>query len=59
MDSSTNTCIEHQSGLEQQAELLFPYPFKACIFVRKKINFFRERWVKERLASSNNKPNQS
>lgn len=59
MDSSANTCIEYQSGLEQQAELLFPYPFKACVFVKKKINWKRSEWINERLASSDNKPNQS
>lgn len=49
MDTPTNISIEHKSILEQQAEILFPYPFKACVFVIKKTNFLRQRWIIEQI----------
>lgn len=45
--------------LAKLAEKEYPYPDKACTFVKAKINWLRKRWIQERLASSDNKPNHS
>lgn len=45
--------IEGKLTLEAEAELLFPYPMGACAYVKMKINWRRERWVKENLNGIN------
>lgn len=35
--------------LKAEAERLYPYPLRHCIFARKKINYFRELWVAEQI----------
>lgn len=32
--------------LEAEAERLFPYPVRACVWVRMKIDWKRKEWVK-------------
>lgn len=33
------------SGLEQEAEKLYPMPKKPCVWVRRKIEWLREQWI--------------
>jgi hypothetical protein len=33
--------------LQAEAELLFPFPAGACAYVRKKIIWKRDQWIKE------------
>jgi len=36
-------------SIEEQAKDKFPYPLNACVFVRKKIDWLRGRWISEQL----------
>lgn len=45
-------------SLEQQAENLFPMPLSNCKWLIARVEWKRKRWINERLASSDNKPNQ-
>lgn len=36
------------TDLQAEAERLFPYPIRVCVLIKKKIDWKRERWVKER-----------
>lgn len=38
--------------LEQQAEIKFPMPPKACPWNKKRILWKREKWIKEQIADS-------
>jgi hypothetical protein len=35
--------------LQAEAERLFPFPIRCCVFARKKILYLREKWVAERI----------
>lgn len=51
MDNSTviNPQSQPNSNLEQLAEIEFPYPKNACKWVKIKIDWKRERWVKSQI----------
>jgi len=36
-------------SIEQQAAEKFPYPLNACVFVKKKVNWLRDRWIEEQI----------
>lgn len=36
------------TDLQAEAERMFPYPIRVCVLIKKKIDWKRERWVKER-----------
>lgn len=43
-----------KSTLEEQAEKLFPFPIRVCSFVKKKILWKRELWVRSQIQASRN-----
>lgn len=49
MDKDNNNEQLGESTLEEQAEKLFPFPIRVCSFVKKKILWKRELWVREQL----------
>jgi hypothetical protein len=49
IDNSSDRTI----SLEQQAELLFPMPEKACAYKQMRIKWQREKWVKSQLNTCN------
>ena len=53
MDNQHISDIQRKSELEAEAILLFPYPSK-CKWVRAKIDWKRDNWVKERLSPALN-----
>lgn len=46
MDNTTDSNSGVKSALELEAERLFPYPISRCPWLRKKIDWKRENWVK-------------
>lgn len=36
-------------SLEEQSIILFPMPANPCVWVRMRVEFKRERWIKEEL----------
>ena len=47
MDNATVVDAHGKSSAELEAEKLFPYPKNACKWVKIKIDWKRERWIKE------------
>lgn len=42
------------SELEKKAEEVYPMPLNACVYVRKRIAWLRERWVNQQMKSGTN-----